>query len=137
MASILAVDDEQDILDLVKFTLEKQGHRVSLAQNGAQALKMLGVEPADSAALRPDIIVLDIMMPVVSGYTVASRLLDDLKTKSIPIIFLTAKEQVLELSQMSPNVKEYIVKPFDPGILRETVTQVLARSSANADHPPL
>lgn len=137
MASILAVDDEQDILDLVKFTLEKQGHRVSQAPSGAAALQILGIEPANATALRPDIVVLDIMMPVISGYTVASRLVEDVRTKSIPVIFLTAKEQVLELSQMSPNVKEYIVKPFDPGVLRETVAQVLARSSANVDHPPL
>ncbi len=135
MASILAVDDERDIVDLVKFTLEKQGHRVSQAYSGVQALEMLGIEPANPNALKPDLIVLDVMMPAVSGYTVASRLLENPRTSSIPIIFLTAKEQVLELSQMSPNVKEYIVKPFDPGILRETIAQVLARSSASSDHP--
>ena len=136
MASILAVDDERDIVDLVTFTLQKQGHRVSQANSGAQALEMLGIEPAKADALRPDVIVLDIMMPAISGYTVASRLLENPRTSSIPIIFLTAKEQVLEVAQMSPNVKEYIVKPFDPGILRETIAQVLARSSASSDHPP-
>lgn len=135
MASILVVDDERDIIDLVAFTLQKQGHRVFSASSGVQALEMLGVEPAKVGALRPDLVVLDIMMPAISGYAVASKLLDRPDTQSIPIIFLTAKEQVLELSQMSPNVKEYLVKPFDPAVLRESVVRVLALAS-RSDGPP-
>lgn len=135
MASILVVDDERDIIDLVAFTLQKQGHRVFSASSGVQALEMLGVEPSKAGAVKPDLVVLDIMMPVMSGYTVAGKLLDHPATRSIPIVFLTAKEQVLELSQMSPNVKEYLVKPFDPGVLRESVVRVLALAS-RSDGPP-
>ncbi|MEK7744246.1 MAG: response regulator [Elusimicrobiota bacterium] len=122
MASILVVDDERDVVTLIKFLLEKDGHTVSTAYNGAEALEILF-----AAAPKPDLVILDVMMPQVDGYTASRRLADNPATRPVPILILTAKGQMKDLFDSSPNVASYVEKPFDPKTLREMVKTVLAK----------
>ncbi|MBI4424437.1 MAG: response regulator [Elusimicrobia bacterium] len=126
MARILVVDDERDVVTLIKFLLEKDGHEVAEASHGADALAKLGVDPKREGVQLPDLIIVDVMMPVMDGYTTATRLRDDPSTRSLPLIVLTAKGQTRELFQLAPNVAAHIEKPFDPKNLRELVTGMLA-----------
>lgn len=126
MARILVIDDERDVVTLIKFLLEKDGHQITEAYNGAEALARLGVEPKAEGVTFPDLIIMDVMMPVLDGYATATRLREDPTTRAIPLIILTAKGQMKELFEMAPNVAAYIEKPFDPKNLRELVTGMLA-----------
>lgn len=127
MARILVVDDEPEIVTLLRFILEKEGHTVSEAGNGVIALEKLGVEPPANDKERPDLIVLDIMMPVMDGYALNNRLQKEEKTMTIPILVLTAKGQKMrDLFEMAPNVAAYVQKPFDPKMLRELIASILA-----------
>ena len=128
MAHIMVVDDEKDVVTLLKFVLEKDGHKVTEAYNGAEALQKLGVEPELAEASIPDLILLDVMMPVLDGYSVSSRLASNLRTRSIPLVVLTAKGGMRDLFQLSPNVATYIEKPFDPHKLRELIGGMLRPS---------
>ena len=125
--TILVVDDEPEIVTLLRFVLEKDGHRILEAGNGQVALERLGVEPPSLEAPHPDLIILDIMMPIMDGYTLNSRLQKEEKTRSIPILVLTAKGQKMrDLFEMAPNVAAYVQKPFDPKMLRELILGILS-----------
>lgn len=121
MSKILVVDDEKDVVELLKFLLEKDGYNVATAFNGREALEAAG-------QVAPDLILLDVMMPEMDGYTVQTRLLDNPATRSIPIIILTAKGQLRDVFAMSANVKAYIEKPFDPKTLRQKITESLKKA---------
>ena len=123
----MVVDDERDVVTLVRFLLERDGHLVTTAYDGGEALAKLGVEPADPAASLPDLIVLDVMMPIFDGFTVSARLADNERTKAIPLIILTAKGEMRDLFQAAANVACYLAKPFDPKNLRARITEILAR----------
>lgn len=125
MARILVVDDERDVVTLIRFLLEKDGHQVVEAFNGAQALAKLGVEPRGEAAELPDLVILDVMMPIVDGFTVCKKAGEDPRTRGIPVVVLTAKGQMRELMQSAPNVASQVEKPFDPQRLRDVVRGVL------------
>ncbi len=127
MPAILVVDDEPDIVTLLRFALEKEGYTVSEAGNGQIALERLGLEPVKADVLPPDLIVLDIMMPVMDGYQLNMRLQTEPRAKDIPILVLTAKGQKMrDLFEMAPNVAAYVQKPFDPKMLRELIAGILA-----------
>jgi CheY-like chemotaxis protein len=127
MASIMVVDDEPEIVTLLTFVLEADGHTVGSAGHGADALEKLGVEPVDHARPLPDLMVLDIMMPVMDGYQLNMRLQTEARTKDIPILVLTAKGQKMrDLFEMAPNVAAYVQKPFDPKMLRELISGILS-----------
>ena len=96
MAKILVTDDEKDVVELLKFLLEKDGHQVLTAHNGKDALDL-------TAKNTPELILLDVMMPEMDGYTVQTKLLENPKTKDIPIIILTAKGQLRDVFAMSAN----------------------------------
>jgi len=125
MAKIMVVDDEPSVVVLIRFILEKVGHTVTQAFNGQEALKALGVDPADPAADLPDLILLDVMMPVVDGYTVAITLRNHPRAGAIPILVITAKTDMRQMFNALPNVKAFFNKPFDPKSLRETVNKIL------------
>ncbi len=126
MSSILIVDDEPEIVTLLRFVLEADGHAVDSAVHGVDALGKLGVEPARTDSPLPDLIVLDIMMPVMDGYQLNMRLQSEARTKDIPILVLTAKGQKMrDLFEMAPNVAAYVQKPFDPKMLRELISGIL------------
>ncbi len=127
MAAIMVVDDEPEIVTLLTFVLEADGHTVGSACHGVDALEKLGVEPAQNDRPLPDLIVLDIMMPVMDGYQLNMRLQTEARTKDIPILVLTAKGQKMrDLFEMAPNVAAYVQKPFDPKMLRELISGILA-----------
>ena len=131
MAAILVVDDEPDIGTLLRFVLEQDGHEVSEAGNGQIALERLGLEPAQPELALPDLIVLDIMMPVMDGYQLNMRLQAEARAKDIPILVLTAKGQKMrDLFEMAPNVAAYVQKPFDPKMLRELISGILSSKKA-------
>jgi len=126
MSTLLIVDDEPEIVTLLSFVLKQDGHNILEAGNGVVALERLGVEPP-AAVNRPDLIILDIMMPIMDGYALNQRLQKEEKTRDIPILVLTAKGQKMrELFEMAPNVAAYVQKPFDPKMLRELISGILS-----------
>jgi len=107
-ARILVVDDDELICDLVSETLNFEGYAVEAAYSGEQALKRLETS-------KPDLILLDIMMSGIDGFEVCRRVLNNDTTRSIPIIFLTAKGQFEdELRGYEEGAFDYITKPFHP-----------------------
>ncbi len=124
---VLIVDDEPEIVTLLKVFLEKSGFEVLDAANGELALKYFGIQPLDPAIVLPDIVILDIMMPVMDGYALNAKLQADPRTAKIPIVVLTAKGQKMrELFEMAPNVAAYVQKPFNPKILRDLLINLLS-----------
>ena len=126
MARILIVDDEEHIVALMRFILEKSGHTVSSVGNGQEALRVLGVDPSDEAAALPDIVILDVMMPIMDGYTAAIAIRNNPRTEALPILVVTAKGDMRHLFQAIPSVAGFFEKPFDPKDLREVVSKVSA-----------
>ena len=126
MAHIMVIDDERDVVTLIKFLLEKDGHKVTEAYHGEEALEKLGLEPKRAGVELPGLIVCDVMMPVMDGYTTPTRLRENPMTRPIPLVILTAKGQMRELFEMAPNVAAYIEKPFDPKALRDLVAGMLS-----------
>lgn len=135
-ASALVVDDDKLLLRLVELNLDRLGMRVLLAQSGQEALRLALEE-------RPDVILLDIMMPLMDGYEVMRRLKTSEQTRSIPVIMLTAKsnpDDRRKCEQMG--AVGYITKPFRLEELRGTVRRIVKpasdpQNSENGRHPPL
>jgi len=121
---ILVVDDEDDLLELVRYTLSKAGHAIACASTGEDALKLARKQP-------PDLIVLDLMLPGIDGMEVCRRLKGDSKTRDIPIIMLTAKtEEADVISGLDRGADDYITKPFSPRVLAARVKSLLRRKEA-------
>ncbi len=121
MATVLVVDDDRDIRELVVFKLAQAGHEVTVAEDGPGALKAV----IDS---RPDLIVLDVMMPGMSGFDVCRELRARPDTTDIPVILLTAKAQESDVQTgFSSGADDYVIKPFSPKELASRVQAVLAR----------
>ena len=118
---VLVIDDEQSIRMLCRVNLAASGMEVLEAANGDEGLELARSE-------RPDLVLLDVMMPGRDGWTVARALADDPETREIPIIFLTARADAADrrLGQRLGGVG-YVVKPFDPVYIGELVEDVLAR----------
>ncbi len=118
---ILVVDDEPDITGLVAYHLARAGYRVSTAGNGKDALKAAREE-------RPDVVVLDLMLPGVSGYEVLQELRKRKETSEVGIILLTARrEEVDRIKGLSLGADDYLTKPFSPQELTLRVAAVLRR----------
>ena len=118
--TILIVEDEPALRDTLTYNLKKDNFTVEAVGDGRAALE-------SARALKPDLIILDIMMPIMDGYTLNSRLQKEEKTRSIPILVLTAKGQKMrDLFEMAPNVAAYVQKPFDPKMLRELILGILS-----------
>ncbi len=125
----MVVEDEKDVVTLLKFLLEKDGHKVTEAYNGLEALVKMGVDggkKADAPQFVPDLILLDVMMPIMDGYSVCTKLQEMESTRKIPVIVLTAKGEMRELFDRA-NVAAYVNKPFDIQKLRQVIAQVLER----------
>ena len=127
MAKVMIVDDEKDVVTLVRFLMEKDGHEVAEACNGMDALAKLGIDPPHNDAVMPDIILLDIMMPVMDGYTLQAKLQENEKTNKIPLMVITAKGQMKDVFQGAANVTAFVEKPFDPKFLRDQVKKILEK----------
>src|SRR5712664_4016186 len=123
---VLVVDDEPDITALVAYHLAKEGYRVTTAANGRDALRAAREE-------RPDLVVLDLMLPGVSGYDVLAELRRREETKELGVILLTArKEEPDRIKGLSLGADDYIPKPFSPQELVLRVGAVLRRLAAPA-----
>ena len=122
MPKILVAEDERDIRELIGFTLRYAGFDVILAANG--------VEAVDKAPdVQPDLIILDVRMPKMTGYEACRHLKDNPATNTIPIVFLSAKGQETEIEQgLASGAVEYIVKPFAPDDLTNQVKEILKRA---------
>ena len=120
-AVVLVADDERDILDLVAFRLERSGYEVVKATDGEEALR-LAVEH------RPDLAVLDVMMPKLSGYDVTREIRSREETRAIPVILLTARAQEADITRgFEAGADDYMKKPFSPQELRARVQAILGR----------
>ena len=118
---VLAADDEEDILELIAFRLERSGYTVLQATDGAQALEL-------ARSSQPDLAVLDVMMPKMDGFEVTRRLREDEATSKMPIILLTARSQEADLERgFDAGADDYIRKPFSPQELRSRVQAILGR----------
>jgi DNA-binding response OmpR family regulator len=116
---ILVVDDEPTLVRLMEFILAKQGHAMLVATNGEEGLSKARAE-------KPDLILLDIMMPRIDGYEVARRIRADAEISETPIIMLSAKAQEDDVKKgLEVGVNEYITKPFSPEHLVNVVNDYL------------
>jgi len=118
---ILVVDDEEDILELLKFNLSREGYQVLCAVSGEQALRLVRSE-------NPDLIMLDLMLPGIDGLEVTRRLKNDPDTKNLPIVMLTAKGEEADIvTGLELGADDYITKPFSPRVLIARIRAVLRR----------
>ncbi len=118
---ILVVEDEKDILELVKYNLEKEGYLVSTAVSVEEAFKVLEKES-------PQLIVLDLMLPGIDGLEACRIIKQDPKTKNIPIIILTAKSEESDvIVGLQMGADDYVTKPFSPKVLLARIKAVVRR----------
>jgi two-component system alkaline phosphatase synthesis response regulator PhoP len=117
---ILVVDDETDIRFVLRQALEEAGYQVSEAADGIETMQKIKEE-------RPDLILLDIMMPKLDGYSVNLRLKDDPETAHIPVFVITGKGHVQELLKIREElqVAEYLEKPFTVKVLLQKMQEIL------------
>ncbi|MGW8144565.1 MAG: response regulator transcription factor [Anaerolineales bacterium] len=127
MPKILIAEDEQDILELIIFTLQFGGHEVIPTTNGEKALEMARKES-------PDLALLDVRMPLMSGYEVCSQIKSDLEIQHIPVVFLSAKGQEAEIKTgYEMGAIDYILKPFAPDQLLNRLEEILTSLQAEQD----
>ncbi len=125
MPKILVAEDERDIRELIGFTLRFAKFDVTLVANGLEAVEKATEEP-------PDLIMLDVRMPKMTGYEACRVLKDNPATSMIPIVILSAKGQETEIEQgLSSGADEYIVKPFAPDELTNQVEEILRRAGVS------
>ena len=118
MATILIVDDEEPIQELLRFNLEKEGYKVYAAKDGSEALQRLEKE-------KPDLVVLDVMLPGMDGLEVCRQLRQNPRFRDLPVIMLTAKgEEIDKVLGLELGADDYMTKPFSP---RELVARIRAR----------
>ena len=121
MAKILIAEDERDIRDLVAFTLRFAGHEVVVATNGEEAVTM-------APDVNPDLILMDVRMPRMTGYEACRAMKARADLKDIPVVFLSAKGQENEIQQgLDAGAEEYLLKPFAPDQLTSHVKAILAK----------
>jgi two-component system alkaline phosphatase synthesis response regulator PhoP len=121
MAKIVIAEDEPDIRDLIMFTLRFAGFEVIAGNNGEEGFELAKRE-------KPDLIMMDVRMPRMTGYEACKKIKADPELEHIPVIFLSAKGQEAEIqSGMDVGAEEYLLKPFAPDQLTERVRAVLAK----------
>ncbi|MFA5478408.1 MAG: response regulator [Candidatus Muiribacteriota bacterium] len=123
MKKILVADDEKNILRIIQFNLTKAGYNVITAEDGGEAFEKIVKE-------KPDLVILDIMMPKLNGFEVCSKVKKELKMK-VKIILLSAKGQKNDIERGNESgADKYLVKPFSPKILLETIEEMLGSGRA-------
>jgi len=121
--SILVVEDEEDILELVRHNLTKEGYQVTCAASGEEGLRAANVK-------RPDLVLLDLMLPGIDGLEICKTLKADNETQAIPVVILTAKGEETDIvTGLELGADDYIVKPFSPKVLIARLRAVLRRGS--------
>jgi two-component system phosphate regulon response regulator PhoB len=125
--TILVVDDEQDIRELIRYNLAKEGYRVEGVGSGEEALRRV-------RSVTPDLILLDLMLPGVDGIEICKRLKAERRTAQTPIIMLTAKGEDADIvTGLELGADDYMVKPFSPRILLARIRAVLRRMETAPD----
>ncbi len=123
---ILVVEDDEDIAELVAFNLERCGLRTTLVHNGAEGLEKI-------LSMRPDLVILDIMLPGMDGLSIYKAMKENSLTAGIPALFLTARAQLEDkLEGLRLGADDYMTKPFSPKELVLRVQNILARANAGA-----
>lgn len=119
---ILCIEDETDMIELYRLMLERKGFEVSGATNGAEGLLKI-------QEMKPDLVLLDLMMPDMGGWEVYQQMKADDQMKNIPVIIVTARAQSIDkvLGLHIAKVDDFITKPFSPADLIKSVEKVLAR----------
>ena len=121
MTKILIAEDERDIRDLITFTLGFAGFEVMAAANGEEAVNLARQET-------PDLILMDVRMPRMTGYEACELMKADPKLKNVPVVFLSAKGQDAEIQTgLQSGAVDYLLKPFAPDQLTARITAVLAQ----------
>ncbi|TVR31620.1 MAG: response regulator [Nitriliruptor sp.] len=124
MARVLIVDDDPIILELVVMNFELEGHEVRTAANGPDALDLAG-------SWSPDAIILDVMMPGLSGFEVCQQLRDEPSTAEIPVVLLSARALGRDVEEgLAAGAVAYVTKPFDPLELVEQIEQLVRGAPA-------
>lgn len=124
--TILIIDDEEDILELVRYNLAREGYNIRMASSGEQALRMIRQE-------LPDLVLLDLMLPNIDGLEVCKRMKSDPDTAGVPVVMLTAKGAEADIvTGLELGATDYITKPFSPRILTARVKAVLRRNAQDA-----
>lgn len=121
MTKILIAEDEPDIRDLIAFTLRFAGYEVVTAANGKEAVDLAPKE-------MPDMILMDVRMPIMTGYDACKHFKADPLLKHIPVVFLSAKGQESEIQAgLEAGAEEYLLKPFGPSELTESIRRILSK----------
>lgn len=130
--SILVVDDEEDVLELVRYNLDKNGYKIKTATTGEQALTKAKTD-------LPDLVILDLMLPGIDGLEVCKKLKSDTRTQNIPVIMLTAKGEEADIvTGLELGADDYVTKPFSPKVLVARVRRILHRTIArNLEKAPV
>lgn len=123
---ILVVEDEPPLVEVLRYNLENEGYRVSVATDGTEALTQIQAEP-------PDLVILDWMLPQLSGIEVCRQIRTDPDAKDTPVIMLTARgEEADRVKGLVSGADDYVVKPFSPTELLARVRAVLRRSTSSS-----
>lgn len=123
--SLLIVEDEQDLLEVLRFSLTREGFSVRTAENGEDAIRMVRQK-------RPDLIVLDLMLPTIDGLSVCRALRTNDQTRAVPIVMLTAKGEESDIVKgLEAGADDYVTKPFSPKVLLARINAVLRRSDTS------
>lgn len=121
-ASLLIVEDERDLLEVVRFSLSREGFQVRTAENGEDAIRLVRQQ-------RPDLIVLDLMLPTIDGLAVCRAIRSTEQTQDIPIVMLTARGEEADIVRgLEAGADDYVTKPFSPKVLIARIQAVLRRS---------
>ena len=118
---VLVIEDEPEMLNLVKYTLERGGFEVSTCDNGRHAWDEI-------TRIKPDLLVLDVMLPGIDGYSLQLKIAQDAALKVMPIIVLTALEPSKTLFQKFPQVVEFMTKPFNTEDLLQAAQNAVTRT---------
>lgn len=118
--TILLVDDEPSILKVVSFRLKKEGYNVMTASDGQAAIDW-------ARELKPDLVLLDVALPLVDGYGVCKEIKSNKETMNIPVIFFTASSTGLNMEEKVKEYKAdgYVMKPFEPDVLLATIKKLI------------
>ncbi len=128
---ILVVDDEEDLLDLISYNLKKAGYEVSTAINGKKGIEL-------AKRQKPDLILLDIMMPEMNGIEVCEVLMRDEILKQIPVVFLTARgEEEIEVKTLDLGADDFLAKPISTTKLVSRIKAVLRRYKKSEEENPI
>lgn len=127
--SIVVVEDEEDILELVAYNLTKEGYHVTKTMSGEEALRVVLSSP-------PGLVILDLMLPEIDGLEVCRRLKREPRTRHVPIVMLTAKGEESDIvAGLELGAEDYITKPFSPRVLLARIRAVLRRQEAGEPDP--